>query len=416
MALLVTLILFLNHYVHGAEKEEIYNCVPNDDACNEYNCSTLNAIERSGFICHEFPYFTGGWQIVNYDSYWKKEMETISRCNISTDITLPHSACMEWSTSSITHSNMNHTCFCTTNTTKTCETWQCHSTGNINNDIYQFPTAHCDCLHYKDGAGENASCVDWNCVESYDDSNININTVTDIMDHVDKIYNASYRCLTDKPDINSIYYEHFIETNTSSFCWHWIADKINLAFSEWKIASCQCDIPHVAYCYQWSCSEKSMEYYRITPQQFYVGWIVISAAGGIVLMCVCVKLYAPNNESRSVASMFCLCCCLMACTILILGTLLILCFIVSGLAGVVVVCSVWIFSTLVISPLVKWLWIKKRESYWSDDEDDELRYSNNSNWHSKNKNSKNTRTYDFWSGTAKAKYNQVYEYEPYDPI
>eukprot|EP01083_Nonionella_stella_P127624 386562_1 len=132
MATLLFMFL-LNTHTNAINPEEIYNCEPNNKACNAYNCTTLNALERSGFVCKQFPFYTGGWQWVDYSTYWNKEMQTSSKCNISTTST--QNTCTEWITSSTTHSNMNQTCICNSNTTNKCDQWECHSTENIKNNI-----------------------------------------------------------------------------------------------------------------------------------------------------------------------------------------------------------------------------------------------------------------------------------------
>lgn len=175
--------------------------------------------------------------------------------------------------------------------------------------------------------------------------------------------------------------------------------------SEWKVSSCG-----IISVNQWLCYERSMEYYYITPKQFHIGWIVVSVAGGIMLMCVSAKLYHPRNNDRSLLYKCCLFIVLYGITMIMLIFLSTLCFIISGSVGVLIVASIWILSMFLVCPFIKWLTNKRYESYWDS-----------AYWHSdddaviKNK----TNVYDFWKGTAKAKKDKsinVFKYECYDPI
>ena len=208
-------------YVKGMEQEEIYNCYKDDKACNSTSCTTFNALERSGFVCNNFPYYCGGWQLIDYETYWKKDMKTMSQCDILNDTNIT-SQCTQWQTFSTTHSNMNQTCICNSNnSTIKCQTWQCHSAPNMDNNNYSLPIAECQCTQYNQNISQQTICVEWNCIELYNYHHPNVISVNQTSDF-SKVYNASYKCISDEAAINGQ------SINGPWQCLNWTADKINL--------------------------------------------------------------------------------------------------------------------------------------------------------------------------------------------
>ena len=106
------------------------------------------------------------------------------------------------------------------------------------------------------------------------------------------------------------------------------------------------------------------------------------------------------------------------CAIVLLGALLLLCFVISGAMGIVVVCSVWILSIFCICPLVKWLCKKRQESYWNYDTDTDQELGGYNSIRERNWLKKKKAVYDFWGGTHKEDHQShvIYEYDPYAPL
>ena len=220
-------LLVLLNIVHlnAIQQEDFYNCHFNNDACNSTDCSVLKALQRSGFICDDFPYFTGGLQLqfIQYGTAWNEEMDSISQCSYNqSSSNISNTFCSQWQTLSIGHPNLNQTCICNyNNTTLQCSTWNCYSSQNIANDNYQLPTSQCECMQYTQNMAKQETCIKWTCLELYYPQYPNSISINETKDK-SMVFNASYQCTSDKPDdtINQ-------SVNNSFFCWEWSADKIN---------------------------------------------------------------------------------------------------------------------------------------------------------------------------------------------
>ena len=311
--------------------DSIYNCPLSQSACDDIDCSTTDALCRSGFECNHFPFHNGGWKSWNPKAYITHYEQAYQCSNITTE-----EYCHTWmhtettkTTISFWNSDMSSTTSRDNNTQCVCQEgsendlycieWVCGDKKTINQQKSDNPLLYYDtkCACDNDTSDDltfTSFCDKWVCHQM----NIDENTHTISENHCTAI-------IPDKDDVDqSIYFDQYYADHSSSYqvvsavdhkpmCWKWNEDyityenatqNVNSVLGEplsWKVGECKCQIAKTSQtsfvCQKWICYEKTADYHQISENRFKYT-VAVSLIVGIIFTLFIVGTWHSNQKRK----------------------------------------------------------------------------------------------------------------------
>lgn len=143
--------------------------------------------------------------------------------------------------------------------------------------------------------------------------------------------------------------------------------KYKLDRSEWKVSTCECSTSQMGadgiICSSWQCTEKGMDYYLISMLDFHLSYSMVSFAGILIFIGVSAKIHDPKSFAQTKMKYICMRLLLIFISLVACAGLILVSFILGGVMSIILTCSIWMISLILICKCFHYLCSGRKKNY-----------------------------------------------------